>query len=233
MTAIEPVLVAERAAAVRRRIDALAGDRQVTLVAVTKGFGVDAVEAALDAGLVDVGENYAQELSAKADELLARAAGRGEAGHRADLARWHMIGRLQRNKVKLLAGRVALWQTVDRLDLAGEIAKRDPGARVLVQLNLSGEEQKGGCPVGDAVALVTASRDLDLDVVGLMGVAPAGPPEHARPGFRRLVALADELDLPVRSIGMTADLDVAVEEGSTMVRVGTAIFGARPPRPGP
>lgn len=220
MTRLDPEAVAARAAEVRRRIDAAAGGRPVTIVAVTKGFGADAVEAALAAGLPDVGENYAQELVAKAEELGDRAAG----------ARWHMIGRLQRNKVRLLSDRVAWWQTVDRLDLAAEIARRAPGARVLVQLNLSGEEQKGGCRIAEAAGLVDACRDVDVRVDGLMGVAPAGPPEAARPGFRRLVELADELALPVRSIGMSGDLDVAVEEGSTMVRVGTAIFGPRPPR---
>lgn len=220
MTRLDPEVVAARAAQVRGRIDGAAGGRPVTIVAVTKGFGADAVEAALAAGLPDVGENYAQELVAKADELGDRAAG----------ARWHMIGRLQRNKVRLLADRVAWWQTVDRLELAAEIARRAPGARVLVQLNLSGEEHKGGCPIDGGAELVTACRDLDVRVEGLMGVAPAGPPEAARPGFRRLVELADELTLPVRSIGMSGDLDVAVEEGSTMVRVGTAIFGPRPPR---
>jgi pyridoxal phosphate enzyme (YggS family) len=220
VTRLDPEAVAARAAEVRRRIDAAAGGRPVTIVAVTKGFGADAVEAALAAGLPDVGENYAQELVAKAEELGDRAAG----------ARWHMIGRLQRNKVRLLSDRVAWWQTVDRLDLAAEIARRAPGARVLVQLNLSGEEQKGGCRIDEAAGLVDACRDVDVRVDGLMGVAPAGPPEAARPGFRRLVELADELALPVRSIGMSGDLDVAVEEGSTMVRVGTAIFGPRPPR---
>jgi pyridoxal phosphate enzyme (YggS family) len=220
VTRLDPEAVAARAAEVRRRIDAAAGGRPVTIVAVTKGFGADAVEAALAAGLPDVGENYAQELVAKAEELGDRAAG----------ARWHMIGRLQRNKVRLLSDRVAWWQTVDRLDLAAEIARRAPGARVLVQLNLSGEEQKGGCRIAEAAGLVDACRDVDVRVDGLMGVAPAGPPEAARPGFRRLVELADELALPVRSIGMSGDLDVAVEEGSTMVRVGTAIFGPRPPR---
>jgi len=181
---------------------------------VTKGFGIDAVEAALGAGLVDLGENYAQELLEKAP------------GH--PRVRFHFIGRLQRNKVRPLAPLVALWQSVDRLELAREIARRAPGAAVLVQINLSGEPQKGGCAPGEVAALVAAARDLGLDVQGLMGVGPAGPREAARPGFRELVALADRLDLPVRSIGMSADLEVAVQEGATMVRVGTDLFGPRP-----
>ena len=210
--------VAERLAEVRTRI-AAAGGGDVTLVAVTKGFGVDAVEAALGAGLVDLGENYAQELLDKAPAAGGRA-------------RFHFIGRLQRNKVRLMAPHLALWQSVDRTELAAEIARRAPGAAVLVQLNLSGEPQKGGCDPDAAAALVDQARALGLDVRGLMGVGPAGDAEAARPGFRRLVSLAGELDLPVRSIGMSGDLEVAVQEGSTMVRIGTDLFGPRPPRTG-
>ncbi len=145
---------------------------------------------------------------------------------------FHFIGRLQRNKVRGLAGIVACWQTVDRVALAAEIARRAPGAKVLVQLNLSGEPQKGGCDPVEAEPLVDQARALGLDVRGLMGIGPAGPPETARPGFRRLVALADRLGLPERSIGMSADLEVAVAEGSTQVRVGQDLFGPRPPRSG-
>ncbi len=132
--------------------------------------------------------------------------------------------------MRQIAPFVALWQTVDRAALAAEIARRAPGAAVLVQLNLSGEPQKGGCAPEEAEALVVRAADLGLDVRGLMGVAPAGPPELARPGFRQLVALADDLGLPVRSVGMSADLEVAVEEGSTMVRIGRDLFGERPVR---
>jgi pyridoxal phosphate enzyme (YggS family) len=216
--------VPERADAVRDRIRAAGGGADVTLLAVTKGFGVEAVTAAMAAGLTELGENYAQELVDKA-ALVGAAAGVET------LPRWHFIGRLQRNKVRSLTDLVVLWQTVDRAELAAEVAKRSPGAAVLVQLNLSDEPQKGGCPLADAPALVDGARSLGLDVRGLMGVGPAGPPEAARPGFRALVALADRLELPVRSIGMSADLEVAVQEGSTMVRIGRDLFGERPPRP--
>jgi uncharacterized pyridoxal phosphate-containing UPF0001 family protein len=216
---IDVAVVAERLAAVRERIDRAGGGRPVAVVAVTKGFGVDAVEAALALGLVEVGENYAQELLGKAGELTAGA------------PRWHFLGRLQRNKVRHLAGVVAVWQSVDRMELVDEIARRDPGARVLVQANLSGEPQKGGAPLAEVAALVARGRESGLAVEGLMGVAPAGPAEGARAGFRDLVALADRLGLPERSIGMSTDLEVAVEEGATMVRVGRGLFGPRPPRP--
>jgi len=214
--------LAERLGAVRSRIAAAGGGDDVAILAVTKGFGAEAVRAAQGVGLTAVGENYAQELLAKAEELTG-----------SEVPQFHFIGRLQRNKVRLLVPVVAVWQTVDRAELAGEIARRAPGARVLVQLNLSGEAQKGGCDPDDAEALVEGCAALGLDVAGLMGVAPAGPPEAARPGFRRLVDLADRLGLPERSIGMSADLEVAVQEGSTMVRVGRDLFGPRPARPAP
>ncbi len=213
-----------RVAQVRDRIAAAGGDPDaITLLAVTKGFGPEVALAAAAAGLVDLGENYAQELVAKAP-IVADA-------HLA--VRWHAIGRLQRNKVRSLAGIVALWQSVDRRDLGREIAKRAPGAAVLVQVNVSGEPQKGGCDPGDTADLVAALRDDGLDVQGLMTVGRTGTPSEARSGFALLRRLADELDLPVRSMGMSGDLEAAVAEGTTLVRVGSALFGPRPSVPGP
>jgi PLP dependent protein len=210
--------VRARIADVRARIADAGGDPDgVTIVAVTKTFGADVVDAAVAAGMLDVGESKAQELVAKAAEVTSSP-------------RWHFIGRLQRNKVRSLAGLVSLWQSVDRIDAATEIARRAAGASVLVQVNVSDEPQKGGCPPDETSALVAAAGDLGLDVRGLMAVGATGPPEAARPGFRLLADLADRLALPVRSMGMTGDLEVAVACGSTMVRVGTALFGDRPPR---
>jgi PLP dependent protein len=219
MTLIDPAGVGRRLDALRTRLDAVdrrTAGTQVSILAVTKGFGVDAVEAALAVGLPAVGENYAQELLAKAQHAYASP------------PEWHFIGRLQRNKVRQLAPIVAVWQSVDRASLADEIARRAPGARIFVQLNLSDEPQKGGAPIHDGPALVAHARGLGLDVQGLMGVAPAGDPEAARPGFRALVALADELSVAQRSIGMSADLEIAVEEGSTLIRIGSGLFGSRP-----
>jgi uncharacterized pyridoxal phosphate-containing UPF0001 family protein len=102
-----------------------------------------------------------------------------------------------------------------------------------VQVDVTGEPSKGGCPPADVPALVERAADAGLEPKGLMAVGPLGPPEEARPGFRALVGLADQLGLAERSIGMSGDLEVAVQEGATMVRVGTALFGPRPPRPGP
>jgi pyridoxal phosphate enzyme (YggS family) len=205
--------------AVRARIsDAGGSPDEVTIVAVTKGFGVEAVEAAVDAGLSDFGENHAQALEVKARQLPAATASR---------RRWHFLGHVQRNKVRRVGPFVHLWQTVDRVAAGREIARRAPGAHVLVQVNVSGEGQKNGCEYDEAPALVDALGAMGLDVRGLMAVGPTGPPELARPGFRRLTELADRLGLPERSMGMTDDLEVAVQEGTTMVRVGRALFGAR------
>jgi PLP dependent protein len=209
---------------IRGRIaDAGADPDDVTIVAVTKGHGIEAPHAALAAGVVDLGESYAQELVPKADALDdARA-------------RWHFIGNLQRNKVRQIAHAVSLWQSVDRLTLGAEIAKFAPGAPVLAQIDLApelrtlaGNGGRGGIAIELAPGLVEGLRDLGLDVRGLMAVGPPGDPTAAAHGFAAVVDLADRLELPVRSLGMSADLEVAVRAGSTMVRVGTALFGERP-----
>lgn len=213
--------VAERLAAVRARIQAAGrAPDDVVVVAVTKGFGIEAVEAANAAGIADIGENYAQELVAKVSEAS------DDPGRR-----WHFLGRVQRNKVRSIAAVVHLWQGVDRVSAGEEIARRAPGAKVLVQVRIAGDDARNGCDPDDVPQLVERLDHLGLDVRGLMAVGPAGPPELARPGFRKVSALADRLGLVERSMGMTDDLGVAVEEGSTMVRVGRGLFGARPGAP--
>lgn len=228
---LDPEAVAARLGAVRARIARSGGDDRVVVVAVTKGFGPEAPAAARAAGVVDLGESYAGELVDKASAVRPAR----EDGAPAEALRWHFVGRLQTNKVRRLAGMVDLWQSLDRSTLVTEIGRRAPGAEVLVQVNVSDEEQKGGCAPAVAAALVAEARTAGLDVRGLMCVGAPGGPEAARPGFRLLGALADDLGLAVRSMGMSGDLEAAVEEGSTMVRVGTALFGERPrPRhPGP
>lgn len=199
-------------AALRQRISD-AGGRDVTIVAVTKGHGPEVFEEVRSAGLGDVGESYAQELLARVDAMAG--------------LRIHLIGRCQTNKVRQLAPYVHLWQSVDRVSLATEIARRAPGAAVLVQVNVSDEPAKGGCDPAETAALVERCRELGLEVRGLMTVGRTGEPGSARPGFALLRRQCDELSLPVCSMGMSDDLDVAVSEGSTMVRVGTALVGAR------
>lgn len=201
---------------VRERIRRAGGDpARVRIVAVTKGFGPEAVAAALAAGLHDVGENYAQELVAKA---------KGPGG---SAARWHMLGHVQRNKVKALAPYVSVWQSVDRPELIRAVAAHRPGASILVQVNVTDDPARNGCDWDDAELLVEQAAAVGLDVRGLMAVGPRHDPG---PAYRRLAELADELGLEERSMGMSGDLEVAVGEGATMVRVGTALFGPRPDR---
>jgi pyridoxal phosphate enzyme (YggS family) len=207
--------VAERLGAVRSRIVA-AGGSNVRVVAVTKGFGPDAIEAAVAAGCRDIGENYAQELIAKLPEV------RGPAPV------VHFVGHLQTNKVKHLAPVVDVWQSVDRLAAVEALSRHAaPGATVMVQVNVADEPQQGGCAPADAADIVAAACDVGLKVTGLMAIGRAGGSEAARPGFRTLRRLVDDLGLTECSMGMTDDLEAAVEEGSTMVRVGTALFGPR------
>ncbi len=209
------VALRQRCEGVERRFT-----HHVDIVGVTKGHGPWAIAAAVEAGCDGVGENYAQELLAKRDDI-----------DRLDPV-VHFIGRLQRNKVRQLAGIVDVWASVDRTSLVDEIARRAPGATVLVQVDTTGDPAKGGCAVDDVAALVDHARAAGLAVDGLMTVGPTDQPaEAARPGFRTVRALTDELALSTCSMGMSGDLTVALEEGSTQLRIGTALFGARLPVP--
>jgi PLP dependent protein len=221
----DPATIRTRATEIRDRLRAAgdAGDR-VTLIAVTKGFPPQLAANAVAAGLVDLGENYAQELVDKA-HLLAGADATPVAG-----VRWHFIGGLQSNKIKVLAGTVSLWHTVDRSSLADGIARRDPGAAVLVQVNTTAEPQKSGCEPGVAPALVDHARSLGLAVRGLMTIGPTSPADDPRPCFVRLRQLAEVCEVDELSMGMSSDYELAVREGSTMVRIGSALFGQRPGR---
>ena len=227
--------VAERLAAVRERVRRAGGD-EVRIVGVTKGRPAEYARAALAAGLTDLGENYAQELVGKAHEV-------GVGGGAGSLAvpgtigpTWHFVGRLQSNKVRSLVPIVALYQSVDRASLVDELARRAPGARVLVQVDLAGIPGRGGCQPDRAADLVERATGAGLEVEGLMGVAP--PADHARvddrtevaASFARLRSIRDDLGLRELSMGMTGDLEEAVAEGATIVRIGTALFGPRPVR---
>ena len=213
--------VADRVSTLRRRVDAVerSWSHGVAVVGVTKGFGADAIEAALAAGCDAIGESYAQELLDK----------------RATIERLrpevHFIGRLQRNKIRQLVGLVDVWCSLDRASVIDAVATRAAGARILVQVDTTGDPAKGGCGVDETPGLVARAIDRGLVVDGLMTVGPTGrDAEAARSGFRRVRALVDELGLTVCSMGMSNDLEVAVQEGSTQLRVGTALFGERPPR---
>lgn len=223
--------VAENLSAVRSRMEAAAVRARrdpagVTLVAVSKVHGPDAIRAAHAAGQRVFGENYVQELADKAEALSEL-----------DGLRFHFIGHLQRNKAKTVVALGAVVETVDSARLANSLGSRaaaaDRAVDVYVQVNVGGEAQKSGCSVAAAPSVIAAVRESEaLTLRGLMTVPPAGDaPEAARPYFSRLRELRDELVPGLGlSMGMSHDLEVAIEEGASLVRVGTAIFGARPLR---
>ncbi|MDQ4143897.1 MAG: YggS family pyridoxal phosphate-dependent enzyme [Actinomycetota bacterium] len=237
---VDPELVDPTASSLRHRLDVVqqriadAAQRagrdatEVILVGVTKTFPLDVVVQGVKAGMTDLGENRAQELSSKAREVGAEV-------------RWHFIGRLQTNKVRLVVGPASLVHSVDSLRLAEAIGRRaikmGRAQEVLIEVNVSGESSKSGVAPEEAVALATHAARVDGVLVrGLMTI-PALPddPDESRPAYRSLAALGSELQkaLPKAthlSMGMTRDFEVAVEEGATIVRVGEAIFGPRPTR---
>lgn len=224
----EPVLT-DRLAAVRQEIAArqqVGGwAHPVAIVAVTKGHGVEAVRAAAAAGLRVVGENRVQEALPKQEAC-------------ADLdLRWHLIGTLQRNKVRHAVGRFALIHSVDRLELARDIDHRVPGGArqdVLIQVNCSAEPQKGGVAPDDLAPFLDALRSCpSLRVRGLMTMAALDADErtlHRTFGRLRVLAeaaRADGHEVTELSMGMSDDYPIAVEEGATMLRLGTLLFGPR------
>ena len=209
----------ERLAVIQARIAAVERpfEHDVEVIPVTKGFAGNAVEAAVDAGCRTVGENYAQDLRSKAD-LIQRLG-----------VAVQFIGHLQSNKVRQLVDIVSLWCTIDRRSILDEVAKRAPGARVLIPVNATGESQKGGCHPAEVAALVDQAGAAGLVIEGLMTIGPTGqPPAAARRPFEIVRALVDEHELDICSMGMSGDIEMAVECGSTQVRVGSALFGPRP-----
>ena len=202
--------------------------KEVTLIAVSKTKPYTAIEEALPSGVLDYGENKVQELTEKY-EILPK-----------DI-RWHMIGHLQRNKVKYLVGKVELIHSVDSLRLANQIetefAKKNEIANILIEVNMANEESKFGITSETTEQLVREISKLEhLRIKGLMTIAPyTDNPETNRVYFRNMKKLSvdieekniDNVSMNVLSMGMTGDYQVAIEEGATMVRVGTGIFGER------
>ncbi|TMD89805.1 MAG: YggS family pyridoxal phosphate-dependent enzyme [Chloroflexi bacterium] len=210
--------VAENLVRVRERI-ARAGRNpdEVAIVAVTKGFDISVCHDAMAAGLHVLGENRVQEALGKMDQLPD--------------AEWHLIGHLQTNKVRQAAGRFALIQSVDSTRLADAIARIAPSQQVLVEVNVSREPQKSGADPDRALELITAVAGM-LDLRGLMAMGPsAGDPTPAFVLVRELRNEAEQRlgkSLPVLSMGMSGDFEAAVAAGSTMLRLGQALFGPRP-----
>lgn len=201
---------------------------EVTLISVSKTKPVEMLQEAYDAGSRDFGENKVQEMMAKQDQLP-------------DDIRWHMIGHLQRNKVKYLIGKVELIHSVDSLRLAQEISrlsvKNDVTTDILIEVNIAGEETKFGTNRAEAIELVKAAAKLpNIRIRGLMTIAPyTDDPENNRKYFKAVRELSvdiaeqniDNVNMDCLSMGMTGDFEVAIEEGATLVRVGTGIFGER------
>lgn len=210
--------VSENLAAVRRRIEhAGRNPDEVTIVAVTKSFGPDVCKSALDAGLKVLGENRVQEALQKMEQIEG--------------VDWHLIGHLQRNKVKAAAGRFALIQSIDSIRLAEAVAAVNSEQPVLVEVNVAREDQKTGADPATAAGVVDAVAEM-LDLQGLMAMGPStGDPARA---FAELRQIRDEAQerlgrpLPILSMGMSGDFEAAVKAGSTMVRLGQVLFGPRP-----
>jgi hypothetical protein len=192
-----------------------ASSAPVAIIAVTKTFGHDAIRAAVTAHCDAVGENYAQEVLAKVEESPIGLP-------------IHFIGAIQSNKVRQLAPYISLWQGVDRESVISELGKRAPGAEVLLQVNTTNEETKSGVRPQDVESLLTAGVKAGLTVRGLMTIGPtSGDRGDAEKAFLSLRSLADSLHLPECSMGMSDDYRVAVECGSTMIRIGSRLFGPR------
>lgn len=224
--------LSDRLTAVRYRVDAAASDcgrdpAAITLISVGKTFPAEVVNEAVTAGATDLGENRVQEAVAKKPEV-------GE-------ARWHLIGPLQRNKARAALEVFDIVHTVDRFEIADRLqyllTEHWPERRldVLIEINVAEEPQKAGALPEDACELLEHANGCDrLSVCGLMAIPPwSEDPEASRPWFRKLHELRDrlqyEMGRPLRelSMGMSHDFEIAIAEGATMVRVGTAIFGSR------
>jgi pyridoxal phosphate enzyme (YggS family) len=219
------VVIADGLAAVRAEIVAACkragrAESSVTLVAVSKLHPPEAIREAYAAGARDFGENYAQQLRDKAASLPLEG------------LRWHAIGPVQAKNAKYIARAAHTFHALEEFEVASELSRRREGAplRVLIEVNVAGEASKAGVPPGDVAPLLEQVRALPgLVAVGLTCMPPlVDEAEANRPHFRALAALAKTLGLSELSMGTTADYPVAIEEGATLVRVGTAIFGERP-----
>lgn len=238
--------IAQHLSAIRERIATAArrvgrGEDEITLLAVSKKKPAQAVVDALACGQLDFGENYVQEACAKIEEVRALLDTNPSASPGDSAApRWHFIGQLQRNKAKAIALNMSCFHALDRESLAIALNKHAAEAGrhldVLIQVNLSQEEQKGGLPPEEVPALLTSIATLShLTPIGLMAIPPATDnPESNRPYFAELREMRDTLrdvegfdKIRELSMGMSQDFEVAIEEGATLIRVGTAVFGAR------
>ena len=212
--------VRENLASVRERIERAGGNpSEIAIVAVTKGFRPEICREAIDAGLKTLGENRVQEALQKMDAVAG--------------AEWHLIGHHQTNKVRLVAGRFALIQSVDSRRIAEALAAIDAAQAVLLEVNVARETQKTGVPLDSAAGLIDEVAEM-LDLRGLMAMGPTNT--DPTPAFVELRKLRDGAQqrlgkaLPILSMGMSGDFEAAVKAGTTMLRLGQALFGPRPAR---
>jgi len=205
--------ITERVGAIENLIRQRA-DREVTLIAVTKGFTIKEIDAAKRAGIVNFGENYAQEMKAKNPDVE-------------DEYIWHFIGQLQSNKVRQISHMVEVWHSVTSMKLAKEIEKRSEFSDILLQVNMGSRGNDLGIDPSLLPVFLEQLQGMKVNVRGLMTMGVAGDLESTRKNFTSLRRLADIHELPDCSMGMSGDLEIALECGTTMLRVGTGIFGNR------
>ena len=207
--------IKERLEEINKIIDAKA-QNPVTLIGVTKGFTHEEVNIASKLGIKNFGENYAQELLAKNPLVDAEI-------------NWHFIGQLQSNKIKKVSHLVDVWHSVTSLKLAREIHNRNDQAKILLQVSVLGPSNSKGFEAEELPDLIFQLRDENIDVSGLMTMGVPGDMVATRFVFERLRKLADTFELSECSMGMSDDFEIALESGSSMIRIGSAIFGNRRP----
>jgi pyridoxal phosphate enzyme (YggS family) len=214
---IDPIEVSDRVQAIQQDARRVAG-HEVSLIAVTKSFGCDAIAAAAFAHCDGIGENYAQEVLEKADAKCLAAP-------------VHFIGALQSNKIRHLAPHVSMWQSVDRASVVSGIAQHSPGAHVLLQVNTTSEGSKSGVDASGLDELRLMAQEAGLVVKGLMTLGPTnGTRAQRMSAFRTLRGLMDVQNLEICSMGMSDDYLEALECGATMLRIGSGLFGRRAPK---
>jgi len=198
-----------------QRVESAGGSKEtVTLIGVTKTFPSLSVANAMDIGLEDFGENYSQELISKHLDTCEN-----------QNPRWHFIGGLQSKKISKLSEIVSVWHSIDRISLAQKLGRKCLNAEVFIQVNTTEETQKSGCRVEDVAKLVEKAREADLNVLGLMTMGDQNyDPRYC---FELLAQLAQDNELSSLSMGMSNDFELAVELGSTHIRIGSALFGQR------
>jgi len=206
--------VKERAQELAEAVKTKSGGNAI-LLPVTKGFGVGEVQAMLEVGLTKVGESYAQEILEKAKSITD------------DRLDWHMIGRIQRNKVRKLSETVDLWHSVDREELIAEISKHKSDSKILIQVDMNDRHEQGGCSPENVPNLIEFASDKGVKVEGLMTIGVDHDIEATKNIFAELAKLSKKMGLKEISMGMSNDFEIAIDYGATILRVGRSIFGER------